>query len=58
MGTASLIKEMLGKSTSVTDFTHYINTVILHPGNNDVNHISEDVLNNLDGQIRNSIKAF
>jgi hypothetical protein len=55
MSTASLIKKMSGKSISVTGFTHCINKSILHPGNNDVNCISEDVHNSLDEQIRKSV---
>jgi hypothetical protein len=40
---------MLGKSTSVIDCTHCIN---LCSQNNDVDHISEEVLNSPDGHIK------
>jgi hypothetical protein len=43
MGTASLIKEMSGKRTSVIDSTHCITKAILCPGNNDVDHTSKEV---------------
>jgi hypothetical protein len=43
-GIASIIKEMLGKSTSVTDFIHCMSKVILRSGDNDVNHTSEEFL--------------
>jgi hypothetical protein len=46
-GTASVIKDVSGKSTSLPDFTHCINNAILCSGSNDVDHISE-VLNRLD----------
>jgi hypothetical protein len=49
MGAASLIKEMLGQSISVTDSTHCINKAILYLGDNDVNHIN-DVPNSPDKQ--------
>jgi hypothetical protein len=43
MGIASLIKEMPGKSTSVTDSTHCINTEVLCSGSNDAESIDEEV---------------
>lgn len=44
MGIASLVKEMSGKSTSVTDSTHFINQAVLCSGSDDAGHISEEVL--------------
>jgi hypothetical protein len=44
---ASLVKEMLGKGTSVIDSAHYSNKAILCPRSNDVGNISEEVLNSL-----------
>jgi hypothetical protein len=41
------MKEISGKNTSITDFTHCINKAVLCSGYN--NHISEEVLNSLDG---------
>jgi hypothetical protein len=45
MGIGSLIKEMSGKDIYVVHSTHCINVSILYSGNNDVNCISEKVLN-------------
>jgi hypothetical protein len=55
LGIASLIKGMSGKSTSVIGSTHCIKKAILCSGNNDVDNISEEVLNSLDGLIKISI---
>jgi hypothetical protein len=58
MDIASLIKEMSGRSKSINASTHCINKPILCSGNNEVHHISEQVLNSLDGQIPHSAQAF
>jgi hypothetical protein len=55
IGITSGIKEMSGKSTSVTDSTHCITKAILCLGINDVNCISEEVF---DGQINTSIDTI
>jgi hypothetical protein len=44
MGITSLFKEMSGKSTSVTDSTHFIHKAVLCSGSDDVGHISEEVI--------------
>jgi hypothetical protein len=54
MSTVSLIKERQGKCIC-NCFTHCINKAILRSGNNDVDHISEEVLNNFNGQIKVSV---
>jgi hypothetical protein len=48
MGIASLVKEMSGKSKSLTDSTHFINKAVLCSENDGVDHISEEVLNGVD----------
>jgi hypothetical protein len=55
---ASLIKEISGKNASAIDITHYNNKAILYSGNNDIDHISEEVLNSLDGQIKISVHSI
>jgi hypothetical protein len=42
--------KMSGESTSIIDSTFCSNKTILCLGNNDVDHISEGVLNSLEGQ--------
>jgi hypothetical protein len=44
MGIASLIMEMSGKTMSAIDPRHCTNEALLCTGNNDVDHIREDVL--------------
>jgi hypothetical protein len=56
MSTASLIKEISGYNTCVTDSTQFINKTILCSENN--NQISPDVLNSLDEQIKNSVDSI
>jgi hypothetical protein len=51
-GIASLIKDMSGKSTSLIGSARFINEAILCSRNNDADHISEEVCNSLDGQIK------
>jgi hypothetical protein len=52
MGITSLIKEVSGKTpTSVIGGTYCI-IKILCQGSNEVDHISEGVLNSLDGQMK------
>jgi hypothetical protein len=51
MGIASLITELSGTSTCVIDYAHYISKANLFSGSNYVDHISEDDLNSLQGQI-------
>jgi hypothetical protein len=48
MGISSVVKEMPGKSTSVTDSTHFVNKAVLWTGSNDMDYISEDVLSGVD----------
>jgi hypothetical protein len=48
MSTAPLIRESL----SVTGSVYYINKGILCPRNNNVHHITGDILNILDGYIK------
>jgi hypothetical protein len=48
MGIASLVKEMSGKSTYISDSTRLINKAVLCSGSDDVDHISEDVLSGVD----------
>jgi hypothetical protein len=57
IGTALLIKEKSGNSTSITDSTHCISKATLCSGNNDVNHISEG-LNSFDKQIKIGAHPF
>jgi hypothetical protein len=38
--------------TSAVDSTRYINTATVRAGTNEVDHISEDVLNSLDRQMK------
>jgi hypothetical protein len=45
-----LIMEMSEKGTSAIESTQSINKEMLCPWSNDVDHISEEVLNSLDGQ--------
>jgi hypothetical protein len=52
---ASLNKEMSGKSISVNDTAHCINKAILCSKSNDVDLVSEEVLNSLDKQIKISV---
>jgi hypothetical protein len=47
-GVGSLNKDMSGESTSVIDPKHCINKSNLWSGSNDVNHISQAILNSLD----------
>jgi hypothetical protein len=52
-GIASLFKEIWGKiPTCVIDSTLHINKTILCSGSNYIDHISEEFLNSLDGQIK------
>jgi hypothetical protein len=51
MCSASLIKEMTIKSTSVIDSTYCIVKAVLCSGNNHVDNISEQVLSGLDVHI-------
>jgi hypothetical protein len=53
MGTASLIKEMSARRTSVTDSTHCINNKILCSGKKDIDHTSNKSA--LSTQIRISV---
>jgi hypothetical protein len=48
MGIASLVKEMSGKSISVTYSIHFINKAVLCSGSDYVYHISEEVLSGVD----------
>jgi hypothetical protein len=50
--TALLIRGTSGESLSAIDSAHYISKVILCPRHNDVHHISEDVLNSPDAQVK------
>jgi hypothetical protein len=56
-GITLLIKKISGRSTSVIYATH-INKVILCPGINDANHISEEIGNSLDGQSKISVEPI
>jgi hypothetical protein len=58
MGTAPLINEMLKKCTYEIDSTYCINEAILCSGNNDVDHISEEVRNNVDEQMQTRADPF
>jgi hypothetical protein len=49
---ASLIREISGKCTSVTDSIHCSKKAILCSQSNDVDHIREEVVNSHDGQIK------
>jgi hypothetical protein len=44
VGILSVCKEKLGKGTSVVHSTYFINKVIVCSENNDVDHISDEVL--------------
>jgi hypothetical protein len=46
---------MLGKSATAVDSTYCIDKAILCTGSNGIDHISEDILNSLDGQIKMSV---
>jgi hypothetical protein len=58
MGIASLIKKMLGKTTPVIDSTYGINKTVLCSGNSDVDHVSDEVLNSADIQIKISVNSI
>jgi hypothetical protein len=45
VSTALWIREMSGQAVSVVESTYYISKGSLCPRNNDVHHISEDILN-------------
>jgi hypothetical protein len=51
MGIESVIEEMLRKGTSVIACTHCIIGVNLFPGNNNIDNITEGVLNSFDEQV-------
>jgi hypothetical protein len=55
MGIGSLIKITSGKNTSATDCTHCIHIANSCSGNIDINHINENVYNNIDEQIKKII---
>jgi hypothetical protein len=44
--------EKSGKSTSVTDSTHCSNKSVLFSGDNDIDHINEEVLNILENKFK------
>jgi hypothetical protein len=46
---------MSENNATVIDCTYCINKEMLCSGSNDVNHVSEEVLNSLDGQIERSV---
>jgi hypothetical protein len=48
----SLITEISGECTSVTDSIRCSNKAVLCFGSNDVDHIREEVVNSLDGRIK------
>jgi hypothetical protein len=50
--TISIIRQMSRWSTSVIDSTHCVNKAILCSAIHGVNHISDEVLNSLDEQIK------
>jgi hypothetical protein len=52
MGTASLIKDISGVCTSVTDSKYCIDKAILRSRSNNVDHMSEDIPNNLHEKIK------
>jgi hypothetical protein len=54
MSIASLIKEWQGKCICNSS-THCINKAILRPRNNELDHVSEEVHNNFNGQIKVSV---
>jgi hypothetical protein len=45
---------MSGNNTSVIDSIHYVNKASLCSGNNDIDHIGEEILYSLIGQIKTS----
>jgi hypothetical protein len=49
---------MSRESTSITDSTFCINKAMLCPGNADDDHVSEEVLNGLQGQIEKNVDPF
>lgn len=55
---ASLIKEISGKNFSVINSTDGINKAVLYSWNNDIGHVSEDVLYGLDRQIEINVAPF
>jgi hypothetical protein len=52
MSTALLIRGTSGESLSVIDSTHYISKVNLCPKNDNDHHISKDVFNSPDAQVK------
>jgi hypothetical protein len=51
ISSTSLIREIRGKSMFVVDSIHCIKDINFCPSSNDINRISEEVLNGLDEQI-------
>jgi hypothetical protein len=51
-GIASLSKGMSGKNSPIIDSTNCINKAVLYSGNNNVDYISEGVLDSIDRQIK------
>jgi hypothetical protein len=58
MSTASLIEKIYGESLSVVDSTHCINKAILCQRINDVDHISKEVLETVDGQMKTYLHHY
>jgi hypothetical protein len=58
MGIASQVKEMPVRTEHEIGSTYCVNRVILWSESNHVNHISEEVLSNLEGQIKISVDTI